>query len=290
MISPRFLLSTYTFITVMAVVLLTGNSENSLSSPPSYILDKTYKITLLQTNDVELEKFHSSNSLAMTERKAMIDQVRLEVEANGSKVILLSGGDISASVENAKTSNINKLNYTAMTVSQHQFDFPLETIRQQQHNARFPMISANIFESETGKPLFDAYRLINMDGLNIAVLGLTEATSPKAPHSENLKGIDIINPVEIASELAPMLKKQADIVIASTHIGHNASSEYYRSRTPLSSIDEIDLIVGDHTEDQKTNGSHSECGWFLTRIDLEFINGELTVVNSEKLALDSPDS
>ena len=106
----------------------------------------------------------------MTERKALIDGIRKEVEGNGGQVVLLSGGDISASIENSDVSNLDDLNYTAMTVGRHQFDYPLDTIRKQQSDAEFPLISANIFESETGNPLFDAYKLVNVDGLNIAIM------------------------------------------------------------------------------------------------------------------------
>ena len=287
MFSPRFLFSTYTLIAVTAVVLLTGNRENSLPDTPSYTPDKTYRITLLQTNDIQVERFHSSNSLEMAERKALIDGIRKEVKGNGGQVVLLSGGDISASIENSDVSNLDELNYTAMTVGRHQFDYPLDSIRKQQSDAEFPLISANIFESETGNPLFDAYKLVNVDGLNIAIIGLTEAYSPKAQHSNNLVGIEFMDPFEIASELAPMLKEQADIVIASTHLGHNSLDGVSSPDTGLSSIEELDLVLGDHTQGEPSESDHSNCGWFLTRTDLEFKNGTLKIISSEKLAMSS---
>ena len=286
MLSPRFLLSTYTLIFVIAVVLLTGNRDDALFTP-SYTPDKAYKITLLQTNNIQLERFHSSNSLAMADRKTVIDNIRKEVEADGGQVILLSGGDISASIGDAEKSSLKGLYYRAMTVGRHQFDYSLETIRQQQSNAEFPFISANIFESETGKPLFDAYMLINVDDLHIAILGLTEAYAPRTQHSKNLIGIDFIDPFETASELAPMLKEQADIVIASTHMGHNQLKDFYASKAPLSSIDDLDLVLGDHTQDQLTEDDPDDHDRFLTRIDLEFRNGTLTIGDSKKLAIES---
>ena len=288
MFSPRFLFSTYTLIVVAAVVLLTGNRENALPDNYSYTPDKTYRITLLQTNDIQIERFHSSNSLEMAERKALVDSIRKEVEESGGQVILLSGGDISASIENAEMSNLKALNYTAMTVGRHQFDYPLETIRKQQRNAEFPLISANIFQSETGRPLFDAYKLVNIDGLSIAIIGLTDAYSSTPQHGQNLIGIEFLDPFETASELAPMLKEQADIVIASTHLGHHSSSEPTASTEPLSSIEELDLVLGDHTQGKPPKGEHSSCGWFLTRTDLEFKNGTLKIVSSERLSMNLP--
>lgn len=266
-------------------MLFTGQKSDTLADTHSYIPDKIYKVTILQTNDIHSERFHSSNSLTMADRKSVIDDIKAEVEGKGGKLILLSGGDINASIENAAASNLQALEYTAMTVSLHQFDYPLEAIRQQQSSAKFPFISANIFESETGKPLFDTYKLINTDGLSIAIMGLTD--SPGTQRNKNLVGIHIMDPFKAAAELAPLLKSQADIVIASTHIGHNYMTDSYASRESLSSISDIDLVLGDHTQDDVIKLESDDCGWFLTRIDLEFKNGVLTTTNSEKLSVDS---
>lgn len=283
MFSPRALLGTYTLIVFLAVVLFTGEKDVPLSGIPAFTPDKTYKITVLQTNDIRMEQFHGSNSLAMSDRKIMVDAIQEEITQEGGHLILLSGGDVSASIRQADTSNLNHLDYTAMTVGQHQFDDPLETIRQQQNHAGFPLISANIYTSETGEPLFDAYKLVNIDGLNIAIIGLTDRYTAK---DQYLEGVDILDPYETASELVPMLKEQADIVIVSTHMGHHNQTQSDTSKKTLSSIPDVDLVLGDHS--QHTEDDHlNDCGWFLTRIDLEFTNGTLNIVHTEKLSMNS---
>ena len=59
-----------------------------------------------------------------------------------------------------------------------------------------------------------------------------------------------------------MLKEQADIVIASTHIGHNPSNNATSSSEPLSSIKELDLVLGDHTLEEPAESDNNSCGWF----------------------------
>ena len=287
MFSARTLLSLYALITVVAIVLFSGLGTEEAAPPPTYTPNKTYKITLLQTNDVQLEKYHSSNSLMMDERKKQIDAIKSQVEHKGGKTILLSGGDISASIEYAERSHLNDLNYTAMTVGLHQFDSSLEDIRKQQKRAHFPLLSANIFGSETGRPLFDAYKLVNIDGLTLAIIGVTEKYTPKPKNRKNLTGIDIIDPYEVVSELAPLLKRQADIVIVSTHLGHNPAKESRLSMQSLESIEGVDLVLGGHVYQASEKGQENHpdsCGRYLTQVDLEFRNGKLKIISDKQMA------
>ncbi len=86
----------------VALALLTTftlASETALA----YEQDKTYKITVLHTNDHH-GHFGAMNMANMVwRRKTLVDGIRKEVAAEGGSVLLLSGGDINTGVPESDT-------------------------------------------------------------------------------------------------------------------------------------------------------------------------------------------
>ena len=155
-----------------------------------------------------------------------------------------------------------------MTVGFDQFNDPLKAIKAQSRSSQTPYISANIFATETGAPLFNAYRLVTIDGLSIAIIGLTEPYPFKERQGMNVSGIYFMDPYKAAKELAPILEPYADILIASVH----KSSTQVRP-SALESIPSLDLVMELQPEPQNQPT--------LTRVDLEFLNGKLFVLNQK---------
>jgi 5'-nucleotidase/UDP-sugar diphosphatase len=183
---------------------------------------------------------------------------------------------------------MNMLRYDAMALGNHEFDNPLSVLRQQQQWAGFPFLSANIFDSKTGQTLFDAYKIFEIEDLKIAVVGFTTESTAILGNPEYLEGIDIRSPVEIAQTLIPKLEKQADLVIAATHMGHYEDGNYGGNApgdvTLARSVPGIDVIVGGHSqnplfEPDAQNGTlilqAHEWGKYVGRLDLVIKNGAI---------------
>jgi 5'-nucleotidase/UDP-sugar diphosphatase len=99
-------------------------------------------------------------------QKTLVDGIRKEVAAEGGSVLLLSGGDINTGVPESDLQDaepdfrgMNLIGYDAMAVG-NQFDNPLSVLRQQEKWAKFPFLSANIYQS-TGERLFKPWALLN---------------------------------------------------------------------------------------------------------------------------------
>ncbi|WP_230425611.1 bifunctional UDP-sugar hydrolase/5'-nucleotidase UshA [Spartinivicinus ruber] len=267
--------------------------------PASYDAEKIYKITVLHTNDHH-GRFWSNRhgEYGLAARKTLIDQIRQEVTAEGGHVLLLSGGDINTGVPESDLQDAEpdfkgmaRLGYDAMALGNHEFDNPLAVLRKQQSWVDFPFLSANIYDQQ-GKRLFPAYTIFNLDGLKVAVLGLTTEDTAKLGNPEFIDEIDFRNPITEASQLVPELKHQAQMVIAVTHMGHypnakhgiNAPGDVSLARQ----VNGLDVIVGGHSQDplfkpDKQNNTlilqAYEWGKYVGRADFEFKNGELTLTN-----------
>ncbi|WP_067514471.1 bifunctional UDP-sugar hydrolase/5'-nucleotidase UshA [Endozoicomonas ascidiicola] len=264
--------------------------------------DKTYQLTVLHTNDHHGRFWHDRKErYGMAARMTLIDDIREEVEEEGGHVLLLSGGDINTGVPESDLQDaipdfkgMNMLGYDAMAVGNHEFDSPREILKMQESLAEFPFLSANIIDESTGKTLFKPYTMFEKDGLRIAVMGLTTDDTPKATNPENTVGLKFRKPVNVARELVPELEEKADVIIATTHMGHYANAAYGVNApgdvTLARSVDGIDLIVGGHSQDplfepDLQNGAYivqaHEWGKYVGRADFEYSNGELTLKDYE---------
>ncbi len=277
---------------LFTIAVLFINTDTPEVKKTNYKTDKTYRFTLLQTNDME-EKYVSSI-------KQQIDDIRAEISQQGGYSLLISGGDVikEKTGENNRAAiieSLNNLNYDAMIVGSLEFYNGLQSIREAEGRINFPMLSANIYTAETGYPLFDAFRVIELDGLSIGVIGLTETQNSRITDLDNIKDIDFRTPVETAQWLVPELKQQTDVVIAATHMNHDRTS--FQGDTFLAQeVEGLDLVIGGHCSKADTKPLTINNTLVLqartwkntiARVDFEFRNGQLNMTSYELIPMAS---
>ncbi|ECF6245839.1 bifunctional UDP-sugar hydrolase/5'-nucleotidase [Salmonella enterica] len=287
----------------------------------AYEKDKTYKITILHTNDHHGHFWRSEyGEYGLAAQKTLVDSIRKEVAQEGGSVLLLSGGDINTGVPESDLQDaepdfrgMNLIGYDAMAVGNHEFDNPLTVLRQQEKWAKFPFLSANIYQKSTGERLFKPWAIFTRQDIKIAVIGLTTDDTAKIGNPEYFTDIEFRKPAEEAKVVIQELNmnEKPDVIIATTHMGHydngdhgsNAPGDVEMTRSlPAGSLA---MIVGGHSQDpvcmasenkkqvnyvpgtpcapDKQNGiwivQAHEWGKYVGRADFEFRNGEMKMVN-----------
>ncbi|EDS8887139.1 bifunctional UDP-sugar hydrolase/5'-nucleotidase [Salmonella enterica subsp. enterica serovar Newport] len=287
----------------------------------AYEKDKTYKITILHTNDHHGHFWRSEyGEYGLAAQKTLVDSIRKEVAQEGGSVLLLSGGDINTGVPESDLQDaepdfrgMNLIGYDAMAVGNHEFDNPLTVLRQQEKWAKFPFLSANIYQKSTGERLFKPWAIFTLQDIKIAVIGLTTDDTAKIGNPEYFTDIEFRKPAEEAKVVIQELNmnEKPDVIIATTHMGHydngdhgsNAPGDVEMARSlPAGSLA---MIVGGHSQDpvcmasenkkqvnyvpgtpcapDKQNGiwivQAHEWGKYVGRADFEFRNGEMKMVN-----------
>ena len=231
----------------------------------AYEKDKTYKITILHTNDHHGHFWRSEyGEYGLSAQKTLVDGIRKEVAAQGGSVLLLSGGDINTGVPESDLQDaepdfrgMNLIGYDAMAVGNHEFDNPLSVLRQQEKWAKFPFFSANIYQKSTGERLFKPWALFKRQDLKIAVIGLTTDDTAKIGNPEFFTDIEFRKPADEAKLVFQALphNEKPDVIIATTHMGHydngehgsNAPGDVEMARSlPAGSLA---MIVGGHSQD-----------------------------------------
>ncbi|EAO5717791.1 bifunctional UDP-sugar hydrolase/5'-nucleotidase [Salmonella enterica] len=239
----------------------------ALASQPAqaYEKDKTYKITILHTNDHHGHFWRSEyGEYGLAAQKTLVDSIRKEVAQEGGSVLLLSGGDINTGVPESDLQDaepdfrgMNLIGYDAMAVGNHEFDNPLTVLRQQEKWAKLPFLSANIYQKSTGERLFKPWAIFTRQDIKIAVIGLTTDDTAKIGNPEYFTDIEFRKPAEEAKVVIQELNmnEKPDVIIATTHMGHydngdhgsNAPGDVEMARSlPAGSLA---MIVGGHSQD-----------------------------------------
>ncbi|MCE9843010.1 MULTISPECIES: bifunctional UDP-sugar hydrolase/5'-nucleotidase UshA [Vibrio diabolicus subgroup] len=307
--------------TALSAAILASLAGCATQSAPEWNADTTYKLTVLHTNDHHGRFWQNRyGEYGMAARKTLIDDLREEIQAEGGSVLLLSGGDINTGVPESDLQDaepdfkgMSKIGYDAMALGNHEFDNPLDVLFKQQEWASFPMLSANIYDKNTGKRLFQPYAMFNKQGIKIAVIGLTTEDTAKLGNPEFIEQIDFRDPKEEAKNLIAELKETEypDLIFAVTHMGHyengnrgiNAPGDVALAR--YLNEGDLDMIVGGHSQEpvcmegpnvikksfkpgdecqpDQQNGAYivqaHEWGKYVGRADYEFRNGELSMVS-----------
>jgi 5'-nucleotidase/UDP-sugar diphosphatase len=309
------------FKSVLSAAIIASLAGCATQPEQEWNADETYKLTILHTNDHHGRFWQNKyGEYGMAARKTLIDQIRSDVEAEGGSVLLLSGGDINTGVPESDLQDaepdfkgMSMIGYDAMALGNHEFDNPLEVLFKQKEWANFPMLSANIYDKETGERLFDAYHMFDKQGIKIAVIGLTTEDTAKIGNPEYIGGIEFRDPKVEAKKLIAELKEteKPDLIFAVTHMGHyengqrgvNAPGDVALAR--YLNEGELDMIVGGHSQEpvcmegpnvvKKNFKPSDECkpdiqngtwivqayewGKYVGRADYEFKNGELNMVS-----------
>ncbi|MTV83290.1 bifunctional metallophosphatase/5'-nucleotidase [Secundilactobacillus folii] len=118
----------------------------------------------------------------------------------------------------------NQIHYDAAVLGNHEFDYGTAYLERALNASDRPIVNANLLDGDN-RPLFgQRYRIMERDGVKIAILGLTtRAVMQWKNHSNVTEDVHFHTAVSIAKEMVPKLKKIADIVIVCYHGGFERS-------------------------------------------------------------------
>jgi 5'-nucleotidase len=151
--------------------------------------------------------------------------------------------------------------------------------------AKFKFLSANVFDTISNKPLFDAYTVKEFQGLKIGFIGMTLERTANIVNPAGIKNLSFKDEADTVNALIPELKKQGvEAIVVVIHEG-GAQPGYYNECAGISGPivelaerfdDAVDVIVSGHTHqaynctiDGKLVTSAMNYGRLVTSIDLK---------------------
>lgn len=184
---------------------------------------------ILPYDFIENEKLNASLAASFS----YIKQVRTEKEAT----LLLDNGDnlqgqpevyyynfIDTVQPHFVAEVMNFMGYDAGTVGNHDIETGHSVYDRLVKEYNFPLLAANAIDIKTGKSYFEPYRIIEKDGIRIAVFGLVTPAIPNWLPPELYSGIEFKDMVETARKWMPLiLNEKPDLVVGLFHSGWDRS-------------------------------------------------------------------
>lgn len=288
--------SLYVFIVMFMAIM-------AFSCTPRETKNEVYTLVVLHTNDhhghpLAFDKYPVKQIGGMPARATLISRIRNEF----SNVLLVDAGDMNTGRPESVFFNaepdivgMNYMKYDAMVLGNHEFDAGLDVLKKQIKQAEFPFLSANILK-KGGEEFVKPYIIKQFKGFTVAILGLTTSTVRSVGNPEMFTELEVHNEIHIAQKLVPELRKQADIVIAVTHMGTDPDDQKneYGARRLAAEVPGIDLIVDGHThtilQSPLQIGSTrivqaGDWGIFLGMVTITLEKGQITSFNGKLLPI-----
>lgn len=211
-------------------------------------------VQILHTNDTHSffsNSTHKKDQGGSPRLKSLIDFYKAQMADKGINTLVMDAGDFTEgnmyymADKGRKSFQVqNEIGYDFVTLGNHDYLMGTKELDQilGEMDLKFSFLAANISVSDQYPNIqqkIKPFQEIEMDGMKIAILGLT---TNEIFYKWRLYGGKIANPYKVAQSYESLLKKRKnDFIIALTHIGViNDIKLAERTRN-------IDLIVGGHS-------------------------------------------
>jgi 2',3'-cyclic-nucleotide 2'-phosphodiesterase (5'-nucleotidase family) len=265
----------------------------------------TNKLTILQLNDLhgyllphseyfwdgEKQKFETVGGLARIGE--YFEQLREEQR----EVLICDNGDTihgTYPVVHSKGEEmvpvLNDLAFDAMT-AHWEFAYGPKHLIAFEKKLDYPLLAINCYNQDSSELVFEPYKIIEKQGLQIAILGVAATIVDKTMPKEFSKGIYLTNGVDELKEHIDELTKEerVDLIVVLSHMGYPQECRMAKL------IDGIDVFLSGHTHNRMYRPSiihdtiliQSGChGSFIGRLDLEVNNKKVVDFKHELVPMD----
>lgn len=226
------------------------------------------KTVILHTNDVH----------GAIDKYAKVAALKNECYDRGaSAVVLLDAGDFSQGSTYVSLSKgatavelMNAVGYDAVTLGNHEFDYGFPQLKANLSNAAadFLVTCVNLVDDK-GDPIFApgaTAPVTDADGntlFNLTVMGVATPETQTKANPALMKGLTFLSGQKLYDAANAKIKVareegNADIVIALTHLGVDASSEPNRSIDFVKNVPDVDIVIDGHSHTVMTKGEKGE--------------------------------
>ncbi|HEY9899826.1 MAG TPA: bifunctional UDP-sugar hydrolase/5'-nucleotidase [Pantanalinema sp.] len=206
-------------------------------------------LTILHTNDTHdhllpYETRQGKDLGGIARRATLISQLKGSLD----RVLVLDAGDTFQGTPlfnffagEPDYLTMDQAGYDATTVGNHDLDNGLDNLKKQAANRNFKLISTNLLDPRTGKPIFVGTHVFERGGLKVGVFGVLGLDALGAVAKQNQKGFTFVSPLKVAQETAAELRKRSDLVVMLSHSGLDEDMAL------AGKVKGIDVIVGGHS-------------------------------------------
>ncbi|YCH05973.1 ExeM/NucH family extracellular endonuclease [Arthrobacter sp. alpha11c] len=210
--------------------------------------------------------------------------------APGATAFISAGDNIGASLFASSVAKdqptidvLNALELRASAVGNHEFDGGWQDLRDRViadgTNTKFAYLGANVYQKGTKTPVLPEYKVLDMNGMRVAVIGTVTQEVPSLVTPAGITDLEFGDPVEAINRVAAQIKAEnlADLIIVENHDGAaSGTPEGATLEQEVAAGGPFAKLVNETTPDVAaifTGHTHKEYAWDAPLLDA---NGEPT--------------
>ncbi|MBN2900009.1 MAG: 5'-nucleotidase C-terminal domain-containing protein, partial [Clostridia bacterium] len=253
---------------------------------------ETVDITILQTSDLHGRIYphdYATDSSDSDAGFAKIQTLVKEQRAEKENVILMDCGDTlqdnSAELFNdlpvhPMIQAMNEMGYDLWTIGNHEFNFEKSFLDKNIQAFKGTVLSANTYKAGTNERWLDAYKIFDMNGVRVAVVGMLPPNIPlwEASSPSHFEGLEFTSTLEETGKVLKELDGKYDVLIGAYHVGPEGEHGYEGIETIAETYPQFDVIFGGHAHSQynkEINGvkvvEPGAYGWALAVADIQVV-------------------
>ncbi|WDV45351.1 5'-nucleotidase C-terminal domain-containing protein [Clostridiaceae bacterium M8S5] len=271
---------------ILAITLLIMAPMNSVFATESE--GKT--VTILQTADLHGRIYAYNYATDSVDSDAGLAKIKTLVKQEREKdpnALLIDCGDTiqdnSASLfhdlpVHPMIEVMNDMKYDVWAIGNHEFNFGLDIVEKNIKGFKGAVLSANIYKEGTNKRYIDAYKIFEVDGVRVAVIGMVPPYVPvwEASTPSHFKGLEFKPVLEETKKVIKELEGKYDVLVGAYHIGPDGEHGYEGVREVAQACPEFDAILAGHAHsavNEEVNGVRivepKKYGWALAKVQVK---------------------
>lgn len=150
------------------------------------------------------------------------------------------------------------MNYDAMAIGNHEFDYGSDNFERQMYRVSFPVLGANIFYKGTNHRYSRPYTIIERNGIRVGVIGIIGQDARSVALPSGITHLDFLDPIPVVRDLVKELEPQVDLIVVLAHQGKTGPQQTDAEARPevqrdfdedirlCGEVEGIDVFVGGH--------------------------------------------
>lgn len=183
-----------------------------------------------------------------------------ERAANPNTLVMTAGDAFGASPplssffdEVPAVESMNLMGFDIDGLGNHNFDKGIDHLQQMIDGADFPYVSSNLANVDDNLDGVEPYRIFDMAGTKVAVIGVTNPEAPSLVFPGSFGTIEVTDPAEGVRRAQKQARAEgASVFVVIAHMGVTSFDADGNPQGPIvdlaNSVRGVDLIIGDHTD------------------------------------------
>ncbi|WP_051350628.1 5'-nucleotidase C-terminal domain-containing protein [Caloramator sp. ALD01] len=210
---------------------------------------------------IEITDFHGTLQDSSNNKVAAVlgDRIKKVKQSNPDRFIFLSGGDL---YQGSPVSNVllgkpvkeflNNVGLDVTALGNHEFDWGLDKIvnmHKEEPVAKYDFVCSNLYDKTTGKRVFEPYKILEKDGLKIAVVGAISTETPTIVLPKNVENFEFKDEVAEINAVVKDIRdnNKADVVLALIHEGSDKTGKTGKIFDITNKLEGVDAVFGGHS-------------------------------------------